>query len=182
LIARQLATCKRRTDAMNLKDLWVDGGIVGQPAMRTQLGRRRICRVWRSRSCTGGTLTTSSKISINLHVVIAHPAADDQHPFIAQGCEGLAKPDMFCGIHAGQQQDLHNRQIGSREDHLQWNENTVIEATDIVIFPGNLLSAQQFGSALSEVRSSRRRKGNRIGAPWKPVVVIEQRWGRIVLE
>ena len=31
-----------------------------------------------------------------LHVVIAHPAADDQHPFIAQGCEGLAKPDMFC--------------------------------------------------------------------------------------
>ena len=182
MIARQLATCKTSN---------------GCYESETFLGR------WRNPWPTSDEDTTRAtahlpgleieivhrrhtdnveQISINLHVVIAHPAADDQHPFIAQGCEGLAKPDMFCGIHAGQQRDLHNRQIGSREDHLQWNENTVIEATEIVIFPGNLLSAQQFGNALSEVRSSRRRKGNRIGARWKPVVVIEQRWGRIVLE
>src|SRR5690606_18800180 len=46
------------------------------------------------------------------HVVKAHPAADDEHPFVTQGREGAPEREVRRGIETLQERQLHCRKLG----------------------------------------------------------------------
>ena len=116
------------------------------------------------------------------HVVIGHAAADDQHALIAKRHQCAADLDVLCGIHAGQQRDLHDRHIGVRKGDFQRDEDAMIEAALAVVFPRNTRSPKQLRNARGNLGRPGSRKLDLIGVRRKAVVIVKQRRRRIVLD
>src|ERR1035438_7716038 len=60
-------------------------------------------------------------------VVVAHPAADNEHALVPQRLERIADAQMLCRIEAGLQRKLQHRHLGLRVDELERHEYAVIE-------------------------------------------------------
>src|ERR1035441_6832686 len=60
-------------------------------------------------------------------IVVAHPAADNEHALVPQRLERTADTQMLCRIEAGLQRKLQHRHLGLRVDELERHEYAVIE-------------------------------------------------------
>ena len=92
--------------------------------------------------------------------MVAHAAADDRHPLIAQGRERLAEPDVEGRIEILAQGQHDDRDLGLRIDDQEGHEHAVVEAALVV---GRDRQARRLDQPL-DLGPELRRAGRRIGS------------------
>jgi hypothetical protein len=61
--------------------------------------------------------------------VVAHAAADDQHPLLTQGLQRPASGQMQRRVQRGAKRQLHHWDVGAREHQQHRDKHTVVKAT-----------------------------------------------------
>ena len=106
-------------------------------------------------------------------VVVAHAAADDGDPLIAQGRQRLAELDVEGGIEILAQRQHDDRDFGLRIDDQEGHEHAVIEAALAVGRDGQARRLDEPLHFSRQLRIARRGIAELIGVLGKAVIVVE---------